>query len=168
MKKLYLSFSFLICTLLVGCAILKPVQIIQNESLYDYQYFYVMPTNDVNSSSGGVYGGVYGLYGSSSSKSVNPADIITGKMMKNGFTRLDAIDETIADKTIIISYGESGRRTAGLGYTIEITIQFTNAATRSLICSCTGEGQGESETDDIRKAVNRSLDELFSKLSKRN
>lgn len=162
MKVIKTFAAFIICTLLlVGCAILEPVQVVKKESIFNYDYFYIMPTGDVQSSSGAVYGGAYGVYGGSSSKSANPADIIAGKMIKRGFVRLNEVDEKTADKTILISYGESGRRSAGLGYTIEVTIQFTNAQTHSLICSCTGEGQGETETDDVRKAINRAMDELF-------
>ena len=59
--------------------------------------------------------------------------------------------------------GESGRRNRGLGYTIEVTIQFISAKTKQMICSCTAEGQGETEADDIRQAIRRALDGLFPK-----
>ena len=32
-----------------------------------------------------------------------------------------------------------------------------------MICSCTAEGQGETEADHIRQAIRRALDGLFSK-----
>ena len=49
----------------------------------------------------------------------------------------------------------------GLGYTIEVTIQFSSAKTNEMICSCTAEGQGETEADDIRQAIRRALTSLF-------
>ena len=69
----------------------------------------------------------------------------------------------LANETLIVNYGESGRRNRGLGYTIEVTIQFISAETKQMICSCTAEGQGETEADDIRQAIRRALDGLFSK-----
>ena len=62
---------------------------------------------------------------------------------------------------MIINYGESGRRNRGLGYTIEVTIQFVSAKSNELICSCTAEGQGETETDDIRQAITRCISGLL-------
>ena len=32
--------------------------------------------------------------------------------------------------------------------------QFISADTNELLCSCTGEGQGETDADDIRQAIN--------------
>ena len=72
----------------------------------------------------------------------------------------------LADITLIVNYGESGRRNTGLGgYTIEVTIQFISAKTNSLVCSCTAEGQGSTEADDIRQAITRCLNELIPKRS---
>ena len=33
-------------------------------------------------------------------------------------------------------------------------LQFISADTNELLCSCTGEGQGETDADDIRQAIN--------------
>ena len=69
----------------------------------------------------------------------------------------------LAKETLIVNYGESGRRNRGLGYTIEVTIQFISAYTHEMFCSCTAEGQGSTEADDIRQAIKRALDGLFAK-----
>ena len=71
------------------------------------------------------------------------------------------IKNDLAEKTMIINYGETGRRPAGLGYTIEITLQILSAKTNEVLCVVTGEGQGETEADDIRIAINRCLEELY-------
>ena len=42
-----------------------------------------------------------------------------------------------------------------------MTIQFISAAKQLPICSCTAEGQGETEADDIRMAIQRALEPLF-------
>ena len=86
--------------------------------------------------------------------------------------RLPELKNDLADKTMIINYGETGRRSAGLGYTIEIIASKTNttadnlktiisAKTNEVICVLTGEGMGDTEADDIRIAINRCLDELY-------
>ncbi len=62
---------------------------------------------------------------------------------------------------MIVNFGETGRRTVNLGYSIEVTIQFISASTQFPICTCTAEGQGETEADDVRKAIQRALEPLF-------
>ena len=63
----------------------------------------------MTSSSGGVYGGAYGVYGSTTSKSVNPTDVITGILAKEGFIRLPELKTDLYSETLIVNYGESGR-----------------------------------------------------------
>ena len=144
-----------------SCVTLQPVRVTRNASLDNYTYFYITPTETKTGSTGGVYGNGYGVYGSSTSKSTNPADIITGYLIKRGLIRLPEVKKDLADKTMIINYGESGRRNTSTGYTIEITMQILSAKTNEVICVVAGEGQGETEADDIRIAINRCLDELY-------
>lgn len=144
-----------------SCESLQPVRVTRNASLDNYTYFYITPTETKTGSSGGVYGNGYGVYGSSKSKSTNPADIISGYLIKRGMVRLPEVKDNLADKTMIINYGETGRRSMGLGYTIEITLQLLSAKTSEVICVVTGEGQGETEADDIRIAIYRCLEELY-------
>ena len=101
------------------------------------------------------------VFGGSSSKSVNPTDIINGYMMKKGFRRLMDMEQSIPPKTIIISYGESGRHSMGLGYAIEVTIQLIDATTNEIILTSTAAGIGETEADDIRKATLNCLKNIF-------
>ena len=63
---------------------------------------------------------------------------------------------------MIVNFGESGRRNVNLGYSTEVTIQFISADTQRPICTCTAEGQGSTEADDVRKAIQRALDPLFN------
>ncbi|GJM17213.1 MAG: hypothetical protein DHS20C13_25400 [Thermodesulfobacteriota bacterium] len=144
---------------LSSCAPLKPPVIIKNGTVENYKYIFISSTNSLTSGSGATYGGQY----YSSSKSVNPSDVITGILSKEGYIRLPELKPELADETIIVNYGESGRRNRGLGYTIEVTIQLVSAKSHALICSCTAEGQGETEADDIRKAITRCLSGLLSK-----
>ncbi len=147
----------------IGCAPLKQVTVVKNDKIENYKYVYISPTKSLTSSSGGVYGGNYGVYGSTTSKSVNPSDVISGILLKNGFSQLPELKPELTDETLIVNYGESGKRNRGLGYTIEVTIQFLSAKTNTTVCSCTAEGQGETEADDIRQAITRCLTGLLSK-----
>lgn len=144
-----------------SCVTLQPVRVTRNASLDNYTYFYITPTETKTSSIGSVYGNGYGVYGSSTSISTNPADIISGYLIKRGMVRLPEVKDSLADRTMIINYGETGRRSAGIGYTIEITLQILSAKTNEVICVLTGEGMGYTEADNIRIAINRCLDELY-------
>ena len=159
MKTTKLLGLLILSVLIFSCAPLKPATIIKNSSTENYKYIYISPTNSLTSSTGGTYGGQY----YSSSKSVNPSDVITGILSKEGFIRLPELKSELTNETLIVNYGESGRRDRGLGYTIEVTIQFISAKSNELISSCSAEGQGETEADDIRQAITRCLSALLSK-----
>ncbi|MBQ5779098.1 MAG: hypothetical protein IIW13_03820 [Paludibacteraceae bacterium] len=162
-----LKFLIAICCvmLLNSCASLQPVIVTHHTPLNDYRYVYITPTVSLTSGTGSVYGGNYRVYGSSVSKSVNPSDIIAGYMMKKGYIQISEIKPELASQTLIVNYGETGRRYIWgglLGYTIEVTLQFLSAQTHEVVCTSTAEGIGSTEADDIRIAINRALDEVFS------
>ena len=144
-----------------SCGALKTPVIVRNVPIEGYRYVFVTPTKELTSSAGGAYGGQYGIYGASTTKSINPSDVIAGELIKNGFVVLPELKSELNNETLIVNYGESGRRNRGFGYTIEVTIQFISAETYELVCSCTAEGQGETEADDIRQAIRRALSGLF-------
>jgi hypothetical protein len=160
MKTISLLTISVMCILITGCAILRLPSIVKNEPIENYKYIYISPTKSLSSSAGTTIGGQY----YSSSKSVNPSDVIIGILTKEGFIALPELKPELSDNTLIINYGESGKRViaGGLGgYTIEVTIQFISAKTHTLICSCTAEGQGSTEADDIREAITRCLSGLL-------
>lgn len=163
MNRLSVLSVFLLSLLLFsGCGSLKAPSIHQFDSIEGYRYVYITPTAELTSSTGVAYAVGNGLYGNSS-KTINPSDVISGIFLKNGFIRLPELKPDLSDQTIVVNYGESGRRNKGLGYTIEVTIQILSAKTNEPICICTAEGQGETEADDIRIAINRALTPLFEK-----
>ncbi len=66
------------------------------------------------------------------------------------------------DKTFVITYGETGRRQINwLAYSIEVTLQFIAADTHEVLCISTAEGCGETESDDVRLAINRAIEAVF-------
>ena len=167
-RLLVLTSIFLSIYLLIGCGTSVPVTLCtptiqQNEPINNYKYFFITPTTEVTSSYGGISGNNYGVFGSSMTQSFNPSDVISGILLKQGYARLPELNNELLEKTLIVNYGESGRRVVRRGYTTEITIQFLSAKTHSIVCVCTAEGYGLTEADDIKIAVNRALEQLFRK-----
>ena len=146
-----------------GCYTLKEPMISQNQSVTEYEYVYIPETGNVSGSV--VVPGTYGVSGYS--KEINPGSIIEGILLKRGFKSLDSLRPDFLDKTLVVQYGESGTRKVGFlgGYTIEVTISFYSAKEYETVYSCTAEGIGSTEADDIRKAVNRCLSGLPSKVN---
>lgn len=161
-KSVYICVIYcLLVNLFSGCASMRPPIInTYDDTIYNYRYFYVSPTGDYASNSG-VYGNQLGVYGGAT-KSINPATIISGILLKNGFIQVNEVNSKNIKETMIVNFGETGRRNVNFGYSIEVTIQFVSAYTQLPICSCTAEGQGETEADDVRKAIQRALEPLFS------
>ena len=144
---------------MISCAPLKPATSINNGSIKDYKYIFISQTKSLTSSSGVSISGQY----YSTSKSVNPRDVISGILAKEGFILIPELKDELASETLIINYGESGKRNTGFGsYTLEVTIQFVSSESSSLISSCTAEGRGDTEADDIRQAITRCLNCLLS------
>lgn len=160
---LNLSVFFILNTLLISCVAinptLKPVIISNKQALSQFKYFVVTPSATLTSGTGAIYG----LNGSTLSKSVNPSDLISGILTKNNFIRLSQVNPDLSAQTMVVNFGESGRRDTGLGgYTMEVTIQFVSHSNNEIISSCTAEGQGITEADDIRIAIERCLSTLMN------
>ncbi|MBL0012042.1 MAG: DUF4136 domain-containing protein [Nitrosomonas sp.] len=146
-----------------GCAILKAPQINKPGNLSQYRFMVLPQTNSLNSSSGDVYGNQHGIYGSSASKEVNPGQVIEGILLKRGIVSTESVGPGAEENTLLVKYGESGKRdiAGGFGgYTLEVTIALISAKTNEVVYSCTAEGQGSTEADDIREAIHRCLSGL--------
>ena len=139
----------------------QPVKIKRNAPLDQYTYFYITPTEAKTGSSGFGYYLGSGVYLNSPNRTTNPADIITGYLINKGLVRVPEIKDELSDKTMIINYGETGRRRTDHGYSSEVTLQFVSAKTNEVICVIIAEGRGASEVDDIRIAINRCLEEMY-------
>lgn len=153
----------ILCTVFVGCGSLKPVSVTRNGTLQGYKFAYINSTaTKVSGTASQYFTNGIGL-GISSTTSTNPSEIIAGFLMKKGFIIVPQLNQKDAPQTVVINHAETGRRNLNLGYTIEITIQVLSALDNSLICSGTAEGQGETEADDVRIAINRCLTEMLNK-----
>lgn len=160
MKKLFVAVLFgLVCA---GCfAILEPIQSNKYKDIGGYKYAYISQTATVDSGVGHSGYGTYGGYGYSVKKSINPRDVIAGIFMKKGLVVVEQL--TNESNALIINYGQSGKRNVvgGFGgYTLEVSIQIIDSQTKEPIYTCTAEGQGSTEADDIRVAITRCLSNL--------
>ncbi|MBP5319238.1 MAG: hypothetical protein J6Y77_07540 [Paludibacteraceae bacterium] len=162
MKKWSLFIVVCLCLQSCGPVKLLPTNYVSNGSddVRNYDKFYVIPT--APKVGGSTYYYNYGI-GVGSTKSVNASDIISGYLMREGYTRVENINDQFPENTMLIGYGEIGVRSLGglRGYTIEVSIQFSNANTHEKICMVTGEGIGPTEADDVHVAIFRCLDTIF-------
>lgn len=136
-----------------GCATLKEVK--RFHDMNGYKYAIIPQTASHTSGSGGIsYDMGFGMVASGAvSKSVNPGEVIAGILMKKGYIVVDKSDR---DGAFIVKYGQGDSRM--LGEILEITIQMLDSKTHEPLFICTAEGKmGDTETDNIRKAIARCL-----------
>ena len=156
----------LIIILFQSCKILKPAllppTVLVNAEITNYKYVIISSSSDKNSNTNILYKSGNNISNTNISQSINPKDVISGYLLKRGYIILPELKENVLDKTLIVNYGESGKRMTGLGgYTLEATISFVSAKSLNVVASCSAEGQGSSESDDIRLAITRCLNAIF-------
>lgn len=145
---------------MTSCYTLQVPTTSNSGKLQNYPYVYVIPTSGVSGSSG-VYGNQYGVFGGKTT-TTNPSEVIAGYLMKRGFTILPEINPELQSKTLIASYGHTGKRQLSLfAYSNIVLIQFRDAKTHELIASSEAEGCGSDEAQDVLQAITRALDSLF-------
>ena len=93
-----------------GCAPLRMPVIVRNAPIEMYKYAYISPTKELTSSTGGTYGGQYGIYGSSTTKSVNPSDVIAGILIKEGYIILPELKPELSNETLIVNIRDKLRK----------------------------------------------------------
>ena len=105
MKRVKLLSFIALNFLLVSCASMKAPVINLIKSFDGYKYVYITPTSELTSGSSGVYGGKYGVYGGGSTKTINPSDVISGILLKQGYIRLPELKPELLEQTLIVNYG---------------------------------------------------------------
>jgi hypothetical protein len=157
-KKLFLIGAMALWAMGVMAQLKSPVADVKGD-LSAYNYYYVVPTNAVTSSSGLSVAVGYGVYGNQTN-TVSPSETISGYLMKNGYNVTTSIIPEKADQTLIVSYGYTGRRELNtFDYASCIIIQMRNAATQELVASFEAEGYGyNDEAEGIMKAIFKALD----------
>ena len=98
---------FAACGILIlgACAPLRVPIIVKKSPIEMFKYAYISPTKELTSSTGSAYGGQYGIYGSSTTKSVNPSDVIAGILIQKGYVILPELNPELAKETLIVNYG---------------------------------------------------------------
>lgn len=147
MKKV--SSIVLLVFVINGCGsvVLEPVQASKLQDTSIYKYVIVGQTQILTS-------GQRTVYSDSISKSINPADVISGILMKKGFVILSSPNHK---PTLLVRYGQGDKRNVGSGYTLGVAIQMLDSKTHDLVFTCSAEGLGETEADDVRQAIERCL-----------
>ena len=157
-------FLFVVACVLCSCDTLRSVTKKNPDYQYNinrYTYAYIIPTSSVTSSSGVMVGVGFGLYGNEAT-SVTPSEIIRGYLMQEGYTILPAIDPELVERTMIVSYGYTGRRYFNLAYASGVIIQFRDAKTHEMIVSAEAEGNGSTASNEIYNACITALNYIFN------
>ena len=147
-----------------SCLSIAPTSISRNGSLDGYRYFYVTPTAERSSVTGDTWGNRHGTYGTTTSNSVNPADLIAGYLMGRGYVRVPEIKKEDAAQTMVINYGDGNMREGAFfdQRAIEVTIQIVNAQTNALVVVCKAEEKSNNEAKATRYAIEKALNEIFN------
>ena len=169
MKKTVFLLTIIASVLLTGCGASKllPPTVQVFAPVDGYEYFYITPTAEVTSETTYVSGNYYyGVQGSTRTTSVNPTDEISGFFIKKGYIRVPQITSEVKDKAVIINYSVSGERDMLGGKAKEITLQVVDAKTMKVVCVASAEGIGATDSDDIKIAIHRCLEEMFKEDTK--
>lgn len=161
-RLLLVLFPLLVLT---GCYTLRAPTVSNSGRLRNYSCVYIIPTGGISANSG-IHGGLYGnqlwIHGGAT-KTTNPSEVISGYLMKKGYAILPNLSSSNAEKSLVVSYGNVGKRDMGfLAYSCIVLVQFRDAKTNELIASSEAEGCGEDESEDILQAITRALDALFN------
>lgn len=102
--------------------------------------------------------------GNVSTKRINPTELIEGILLRKNVVRVASKSDTPdLKRTLLVRWGISGRRDVLLGlggYAQEVTMALLDASNMQPLYTCTAEGIGETEADDIRKAITNCLSGL--------
>ena len=161
MKKVLLFF---VVALFTACSALKPVTYSVQPTLFNYKYVYIMQTGSVTGSSD-IYTLDNGIIMGGVTNSTNPTDVMSGYLMQKGYTILPQLNENKLSETLVVSYGETGQRSVGFLWLFDATsiiIQFRDAQTNELIASAEAEDYGSTAAENVRYAIRRALDSIFS------
>ena len=162
MKKLFLFFAALVLT---ACGALKPTTCSVQPTFYKYRYVYIMPTGSVTGSTGVYTSYIDDRVRGGVTRTTNPSDMMSGVLMQKGFTILPQLDQNKLAETLVLSYGETGHRDVGFLWLWDATgiiIQVRDAQTNDLIASVETEATGSTEADNVRYAIQKALDAIFS------
>lgn len=149
----------ILAVLTVSCGVSKEmarVKVVGN--LDSYTYAYVVPSGSSASASTGV--AVGHVYAGTSAIS-NPSDIISGYLMKKGYTIVPEVKPEHAKNTMVVTYGQVA---SSMTWAAEHTcmIQMLDAESQELIAYCEANGTSiETMSEALQKAIYNALNSIF-------
>jgi len=172
MKRFFLIFIAALLAAVSVIAQLRDPIVSINSNPREYKYAYVMPAGGVtsNAGSGGAIvetsGLVVGAMSGSPTKTVNPSETISGRLMRLGYTITPSVIPELAEQTMIVTYGHAGKRQISKNYAANIIIiQMTNGKTHDVIATIEAEASTETATDDISAAIEGAMDRFEAHVS---
>jgi len=125
--------------------------------LSKYEYVYVIPVSGDKPAPGVQVNNGYVIY----SRNLYPSDVISGYLMKFNYTIMPECSLEHAEKTLIVSYGFTGRRLLSwVKSACTVLIQMSDAQTHEIVASFEAEGAGYDEVFAMLEAIYTDL-ELF-------
>ena len=144
------KITVVLCLLaVVGCSTVHPRSALREPVIESFipisKYVFVVipPAEEMSASVG------------ATTKYLKPDDAISGVLLKKGLTRLTNIPEHNKEKTVLVTWGVSGSRHIGFegAYSQEVTILIRQLDNLDTVYTCSAEGLGATEVDDIRDAI---------------
>lgn len=123
--------------------------------LHKYKYAYVMPTSGVTS--GGLRYDVFLGISGGPTITINPSEKISGYLMKLGYTILPTINPDMADKTMVVAYGNAEGEVSNYHAINNIVVQMRDAQTHALVLSIESSGFGQDEAEAIANALSKAM-----------
>lgn len=164
MKRLFIILTAAMFTVGVMAQLRGPI-VTLNDNLHNYKYAYIMPAGGITSNAGfggavvGTSGLVVGAMSGSPTKTVNPSETISGRLMQLGYTITPSVVPELAEQTMIVTYGHAGKRQISKNYAANVVmIQITNGKTHDVITTIEAEASTETATDDISAAIESAMD----------
>ncbi|MGH8544273.1 MAG: hypothetical protein ACREX3_11730 [Gammaproteobacteria bacterium] len=150
------AISMVIC----GCATTQPARIDQTSDVGQYRFIVIEDTPSIT--------GFAAKDGDAVGKEVNPATLMEGLLLKKGLVRVRKDEVRDESQLLILRWGISGKRNQpahmallGMGgYAQEVTITLLDGRSLQPVFTCTAEGYGTTEADDIREAIASCLSGL--------
>ncbi len=162
--KTYITRILLLAILVsfTGCSVPLSIPTVQKAPTFDkYRYAYITPTQAITSTPTAGFTSFWGY--NNIQNAVNPADIISGILIKRGYIIIPEIAPELKAETIIVNYAESGERTESyFEHAVEIIIQIISADNYQKVAYCKSSGSGTTSADAITVAITRGLDSLFA------
>lgn len=154
MKRVFVFLTCVMMTIGAMAGKVKEPTVDIRGDLSKYQYVYVIPVSGDKPAPGVPANNGYVIY----SRNLYPSDVISGYLMKYNYTIMPECSLENADKTLIVSYGVTGRRMMSwVKMACTIIIQMSDAQTHEIVATFETEGSGIDEVFAMLDAIYTNL-----------